>query len=167
MVSEGSSIPSFGSKDHWRIAMLDEDIRQTIIDEEHLKLLSIGYMVSAGMSAFCSIFGVLYGFMGVMMGTVFNAKGETTVRAGQAPPAFIGRVFAIIEFAIFLLLITLAVLKLLTALRIKHRRSRIFCMVVAGISCFGIPYSTLLGIFTFIVLGRDSVRRLFESRAAI
>jgi len=146
--------------------MSEKDIRQTIIDEEHLKLLSIGYMVSAGMSAFCSLFGVLYGFMGVIMGTVFNAKAETAVRAGQAPPALVGRFFAIIGFAIFLLLIILAVLKLLTALRIKRRRSRIFCMVVAGISCFGIPYGTLLGVFTFIVLGRDSVRQLFESGPA-
>ena len=71
--------------------MSEKDIRQTIIDEEHLKLLSIGYMVSAGMSAFCSLFGVLYGFMGVIMGTVFNAKAETAVRAGQVPPALVGR----------------------------------------------------------------------------
>lgn len=146
--------------------MLDEDVRQTIIDEEHLKLLSIGYMVSAGMNAFCSLFGVLYGLMGVMMGTVFTAQTETAVRAGQGPPAFVAWLLGIIGFAIFLLLITLAVLKFVTAQRIKCQRSRIFCMVVAGISCFGIPYGTLLGVFTFVVLGRNSVRRLFESGPA-
>ncbi len=31
--------------------MSDEINRQSIIDEEHLKLLSLGYMISAGMAA--------------------------------------------------------------------------------------------------------------------
>ncbi len=146
--------------------MSDEDIRQTIIDEEHLKLLSIGYMVSAGMSAFFSLFGLLYAFMGVMLGTAFTAKTDAAVRAGQGPPAFIGWFLGIIGFVIFLLMITLAILKFLTARCIKRRRSRIFCMVVAGISCLGIPYGTLLGVLTFLVLGRDSVKHLFESRPA-
>ena len=146
--------------------MSDEDIRQRIIDEEHLKLLSIGYMVSAGMSAFFSLFGLLYVLMGVMMGTAFSAKTDAAVRAGQGPPAFIGWFLGIIGLVIFLLMITLAILKFLTARYIKRRRSRIFCMVVAGISCLGIPYGTLLGVFTFLVLGRDSVRHLFESGSA-
>jgi hypothetical protein len=63
---------------------------------------------------------------------------------------------------IFLILIAMAILKLLTAQYIKRRRSRAFCMVVAAISCLEIPYGTLLGVFTFLVLGRNSVRGLFE-----
>lgn len=38
-------------------------------------------------------------------------------------------------------------------------------MVVAGISLIGFPFSTLLGIFTLIVLLRDSVRELFDRPA--
>ena len=69
-------------------------------------------------------------------------------------------------FCIFLFMITMAVLKFVTALRIKHRRSRIFCMVIAGITCLGIPYGTLLGVSTFIVLERPTVKQLFASGAA-
>jgi hypothetical protein len=32
--------------------MPNDSLRQSIVDEEHLKLLSIGYMVSAAMTAF-------------------------------------------------------------------------------------------------------------------
>jgi hypothetical protein len=38
--------------------------RQSIIDEEHLKLLSLGYMISAATSAFFSLFGLMYVAMG-------------------------------------------------------------------------------------------------------
>ena len=61
--------------------MSDRDSRQQIIDEEHLKFLSIGYMVSVGMSAFFSLFGLIYVFMGVMMGTFFNAESGGAARA--------------------------------------------------------------------------------------
>ena len=35
-------------------------------------------------------------------------------------------------------------------------------MVIAGISCLFVPYGTILGVFTFIVLQRSSVEKLFE-----
>ena len=35
-------------------------------------------------------------------------------------------------------------------------------MVIAAINCLHIPIGTMLGIFTFIVLGRDSVRKLYD-----
>ncbi len=67
---------------------------------------------------------------------------------------------------VFLVLIVLAIAKLRAAFCIKHRRSRTFCMVVAGISCLEVPYGTVLGVLSFIVLGRDSVSHLFASSAS-
>jgi hypothetical protein len=34
--------------------------------------------------------------------------------------------------------------------------------VVAGISCISIPYGTVLGILTFLVLARPSIRAVFD-----
>ena len=143
--------------------MSKEDIRQAIIDEEHLKLLSLGYMVSAGVTAFFSFFGLMYVAMGIIISI---ALPETAANGGDEPPAFIGWIFTCIGLAIFIFMIALAAAKFWTALCIKRRKSRIFCMVVAGISCLSIPYGTLLGVLSFIVLGRVSVARLFSSRAA-
>ena len=64
------------------------------------------------------------------------------------------------------MLISLALAKFLAASRIRQRRSRMFCLVVAGISCLGIPYGTILGVCSFIVLGRDSVAAQFDAPAA-
>jgi uncharacterized BrkB/YihY/UPF0761 family membrane protein len=140
----------------------DEALRQTIVDEEHLRLLSIGYFVSSGITAFFSLFGLLYVFLGAMMGLTFS---EAAKKSNQSPPpAFLGWILAIVGLVVFLFLITMAVLKFLTARYIQKRRSRAFCMVVAAISCLEIPYGTLLGVFTFIAVGRNSVKDLFEPR---
>ncbi len=58
-----------------------------------------------------------------------------------------------------------SVLKLVTAKRLRERRSKTFCLVVAAVSCLGIPYGTALGICTFLVLNRPSVDALFARRA--
>jgi len=38
-------------------------------------------------------------------------------------------------------------------------------MVIAAIGCLEFPYGTALGVFSFIVLGRDSVIQLFNPSA--
>jgi hypothetical protein len=51
---------------------------------------------------------------------------------------------------------------LLSGLFLRARRHRTFSMVVAAINCLHIPIGTALGVFTFIVLGRESVRKLYR-----
>jgi uncharacterized membrane protein YhaH (DUF805 family) len=142
--------------------------RQSIIDEEHLKLLSLGYVVSAGVSAFYSLFGLLYVFLGIMMGATFAHLPQTPANPAQAPPpAFVGWIFTFIGLAFFLIAIAVTAARLRAAWCIKHRRSRVFCMVIAGIGCLEFPYGTVLGIFSFLVLGRDSVVPLFCPRPSV
>jgi hypothetical protein len=137
--------------------------RQSIIDEEHLKLLSLGYMISAATSAFFSLFGLMYVAMGFAMSAVIAHAPGVAAKPNQMPPAFIGHVFAGIGFAFFTAMIVLAAAKLKAAFCIRGRRSRTFCMVMAGISCLEVPYGTVLGALSFIVLGRESVAQLFHS----
>lgn len=146
--------------------MLDAPVRQSIVDEEHLKLLSICYMISAAISACFSLFGLMYAAMGTVVTEAIKRAPDLATGTNSAPPEFIGWIFGAFGVAFFLLSITLAGLKLGVALSLKKRKAKTFCMVVAALECLGVPYGTLLGIFTFIVLGRDSVTRLFEGNAA-
>jgi len=141
--------------------MIEEETRRTIVDEEHLRVLSICYYVSAGMIALMSLFGLLYVVIGAI---VFASQGPGAVYVppGQPPPRFMGALFMGMGMAMFLFGILGAILKVVAGIRIRQKRSRIFCMVIAGIGCLEFPYGTLLGVFSFIVLGRPSVRRLFD-----
>jgi hypothetical protein len=144
------------------------ETRQSIIDEEHLKMLSLGYIVSGGVNAFFSLFGLFYVFMGIMMSTALSPLSQTPANPAQAPaPAFVGWIFAGIGLVIFVLAIAMAAARFRAAWCIKHRKWRVFCMVIAGIGCLEFPYGTALGIFSFIVLGRDSVVQLFSIRPAV
>ncbi|HLV93746.1 MAG TPA: hypothetical protein VKS44_01030, partial [Candidatus Acidoferrales bacterium] len=132
---------------------------QSVIDEEHLKLLSLGYMISAGISAAFSLFGLMYAFMGAMFGAI--ARMPTSPK-DEPPPPFVGWLLMGFGLAVFIGFLTLGLLKYKVAISIKQRRSRTFCLVLAAISCLEMPYGTALGVFTFIVLGRDSIARQFE-----
>jgi uncharacterized membrane protein YhaH (DUF805 family) len=81
------------------------ETRQFIIDEEHLKILSLGYVVSAGVSAFYSLFGLFYVFVGIMMSTTLSHLPQTPANPAQTPPAFVGWIFTFIGLAFFLIAI--------------------------------------------------------------
>lgn len=138
-------------------AMSTDPFRQEILDQEHLRLLSIGYLVSAGVNVFSSLFGLMYAAMGLLFGAAIAQSSE------PAPPEFIGWVFGVFGLVIFLVMVTLAVLKAMVWDCLRKRRSRMFCMVIAGVTAPGIPYGTMLSVFTFLVLSRPSVKQLFEA----
>jgi hypothetical protein len=142
--------------------MPTQEERQAIVDDEHLKLLSIAYLIAGATNACFSLFGLFYMFMGLVFST---AMTKFPSQAGQPqPPEFMGWFFGLFGAAFFIAMATLATLKFLAAHRLKARRSRTLCMVAAGLTCFEIPYGTALGVWTLLVLSRPSVARLFEPR---
>lgn len=139
-------------------AIVEED-RQRIVDEEHLKLLSIAYVVDGAMYAAFAPFGLFYALMGAFMGTAIAQAPAT--KTSPPPPAFIGWIFGAFGLGIFGLFAVAATLKLLCAHRLRKRRSRTFCLVVAAFSCFAVPYGTAIGVWTFLVLLRPTVGQSF------
>jgi len=60
-----------------------------------------------------------------------------------------------------------AAMKIYAGYLLMRRRKRVVCLVIAGISCMGFPFGTVLGVFTFVVLLRDSVIELFNEGPTI
>jgi len=56
-----------------------------------------------------------------------------------------------------------AALVITTARFLARRRHYLFCLVMAAIECAYMPFGTVLGVFTIIVLMRDSVKQLFSA----
>ena len=55
------------------------------------------------------------------------------------------------------------ILNVISGLCLRARKGRTFSLVVTSINCLHIPLGTVLGVFTIVVLLRDSVRELHEA----
>lgn len=124
-------------------------------DESHLKLLSIFYYVMAALGAFALV--VVLGMCVLIFGVLDagNAQGHGAPSAGDLT------VFAVMMGLSAVLSVAGSVLQFLTARRLGQRRSRGLCQFTAAITCLSFPLGTILGVFTFIVLGRPQVRAAF------
>ncbi len=125
-------------------------------DTEHLRLLSICYYVNAAVTAAFSCLGLFYVGMGALLILMPGTGAE-------APPPAVGYIFAVIGLAFVLLGVGFAVCQVYVGGLLKQRRHRTFCLVTAAINCLFVPYGTLLGVFSFMVLMRSSVEELFTA----
>jgi hypothetical protein len=130
---------------------------RTIVDTEHLKLLSLAFLVDG---CFTLAYSVLPGLVIVLFAaaTLGGWLGSKT-RADGFFPFWIATTFVAIAFVLSALL---GGLKIYAGFCIRKRRRRILCLVVAAVSCFAVPYGTILGIATFYVLQRETVMALFD-----
>lgn len=133
---------------------LDEATKQAIIDDEHLKLLRLGYFVSALMTFFFSLMGLMYAGMGALMFSL-------PVKAEEGPPDAFVWAFVGLGVTITVFMIAFGVAKLYVAKGLRERKYRTLCFVVATLCLFGVPYGTLLGVLTWMVLSRPSVAEAF------
>jgi hypothetical protein len=131
-------------------------------DEEQLKLLAIFHYVVAGIAALCAVVPVIHLCLGLFM--VFGA--HHFAGSGQMPPpAFVGWIFIIVATVIIVLGLTVAGFILTAGCFLARRKHHTFCLVVAGAECLFMPFGTVLGIFTILVLNRDSVKQLFTIKS--
>ncbi len=132
-------------------------------DVEHLRLLSIFHYVVGGIGALFACFPLIHVGIGVMM--VANPETIGPGTQGQEPTAWIGYLF--IGFGMVAVIIgwALAICTILSGRYMAKRQKRTFSFVVGAISCTFVPIGTVLGVFTLIVLSRESVQRLYEKQA--
>jgi len=128
-------------------------------DQEHLRLLHIAFYIMAGLSAFISLFSLVYMAMGgIFLAGALSAMGNA---ANQIPPQ-LGWIFIGIGAFFLFFGLTITVLLFLAGKSLQRRHHRTFCMVMAGLCCLQIPWGTAIGICAINVLNRPSVRMLFE-----
>jgi hypothetical protein len=135
---------------------------RSLIDAEHLRLLAIFHFVSAGL-ALCGLLIVLVQFA---LFYSFMANPEIWANSDQPPPPeMVLGFFRWFFLGLALWIGVSGVLNLMSGFFLRRRRHRTFSMIVAGLNCLHVPLGTLLGVFTFIVLGRASVERMYESNS--
>jgi hypothetical protein len=127
-------------------------------DEDHLRLLSIFHYIVAGLAALFSLFPLFYCGLGWFL---LYAAAHPQHTQGEPPPAFMGWIFIVFGCLLFLFGEALATCIALSGRFIARRRRYWFAFVVACVQCLFLPFGTILGVFTIIVLSRSSVKELF------
>src|SRR4051812_15856657 len=133
---------------------------QRKIDSDHLNLLSIFHFVGAGFAVLGILFLLAhYAFLH----TIFENSKIWANQKGGPPPAEFFAVFKWFYLVGGIWFAVSAILNVLSGLFLRARKHRTFSMIVAGINCLHMPLGTVPGVFTIIVLVRDSVRHLYEA----
>jgi hypothetical protein len=128
------------------------------ITAHDLRLLSIGYYIQAGIAAFYSMLLLGYaGFVTAMLSTIANSPNST----GDNIPPWILPFISLLMLVILLLVCLYTVALFLAGLWLRRFRNLVFIQVIAALNCLAIPYGTLLGIFTFLVLQRPTAKQFF------
>lgn len=125
-------------------------------DQQHLDLLGIFHYVVAGLGALFSLIPVVHLAMGLAMVT-----GHFPHKPDEPDPAMFGWIFVAVGGAFILFGLTFSALLAYAGRCLRQRRRHTFCLVMAAISCAFMPFGTVLGVFTLIVLTRASVKPLF------
>ncbi len=156
-------------------------------DESHLNLLSVFHYVLGGLY-FLGIGFIVLHFM--IMSTVFRmAPAMHSSSADPAPvveiadagtltpppmptpaPEFPAEImtFMMVFYVFFgFCALAMAIGNIMSATFIKKRKHKTFTYIISGINCLQVPFGTVLGIFTFIVLGRPSVQSAYDAKLRI
>ena len=139
-------------------------------DLDHINLLAVFHYVYAGLSSLGLLF--LYGHY-KMMSTMMNmTSGMSSSSSSPMTPAekadvenMMGAMMdGMMWFYLIvgIIIILTVVVNILSAVWMKQRRNRMFSFVVAGFNCLALPFGTVLGVFTLIVLNRPSVAQKYS-----
>jgi len=131
-------------------------------NNNHLNLLSIFHYVFAGISGISACFPIFHLIMGLSMlfGDFFPPEVSPEM---PFPFEIFGLMFTLIPAAIIFLGWIFAIALAISGYFISKRRNYLFCLIVAGISCFLAPVGTVLGVLTIVVLMKDDVKLLFNT----
>jgi hypothetical protein len=166
---------------------MSEDPRDT----EQLRLLVVFHYVYIGFQAAGLAFlGLHYLLMRSVFGLIekvpkevpkVEAKIETAPLPGEIrlPPSEVVQppemrvdteelfsefsdLFLILHMIGAIFLVACMVLNFLATRLINQRKGRTFSMVVAGLNCLSFPFGTALGVFTLVVLARQTVINSYQ-----
>ena len=149
----------------------------TIIVRERLRLLALGHYIYGAMGLFMLPFLIPFFAMMIFMASIPDeqwgnppAKPEPTAHVddasvaatpspspraastNQPPPKWFFLMFFGMFGAIFLAIVTLSALTAYAGRCIQKRKRKTLVFVVAGCNCLFVPYGTLLGVSTILVL---------------
>jgi hypothetical protein len=126
-------------------------------DFDHLKTLGICTLVYSGLVGLASLFGLVYVAIGVAMAV--DPGGDPDAEA-------VGGIFAVMGMVICGIFAAKCILLIFSGIGLIKHKWRMASYIGAALSCMNMPLGTILGVFTFLVLGRPSVKALYDANSS-
>ncbi|MAX24088.1 MAG: hypothetical protein CMJ19_06235 [Phycisphaeraceae bacterium] len=126
-------------------------------DQEHLRLLAIFYYIAAGFHALIALLPLVFIVMGI---TTIGFGFSQNHGAEASLPGGLIILFGCL-FMIFIL--GFAYIYYLAGKFLNQQKHWLYCMIIAALTATSFPLGTILGVFTIVVLCRDSVKAVFEA----
>jgi hypothetical protein len=123
-------------------------------DDGHLQALAICHYIWGALVFLFSCVFIVHIVMGTMMLRGSWPGGST---ASSPPPSEMGYLFVGMGSCGMLLGWLTGILTIASGRCIRFRQKRVFSLVMAGVNCGFVPFGTVLGVFTFILLARPAV----------
>jgi len=126
-------------------------------DLYHLRLLSIFHYVVGGFAALIALFPVIHFTVGI--GMIFSGLANLSENGSLV---FVGFLFTTVAGTLILIGWAFALAVAIAGYMLSRQINYTYCLVVAGLECLFNPFGTVLGVFTIIVLSRESIKELFQ-----
>lgn len=128
--------------------------------DEHLRLISIFHYVVAALASLFALFPVIHLVIGIAMLTGGLAKGSD-----DEGLRWVGGFFVTFASVWIVMGLSFAICLVLAGRNIARRTRYTFCLVMAGLECVFVPFGTVLGVFSLILLTKDEVKARFDRGA--
>ncbi|WP_442506223.1 hypothetical protein SH528x_005055 [Novipirellula sp. SH528] len=127
-------------------------------DVDQLRLLSIFHYVVGGIVGLVSLFPIIHLVIGI---AIVTGVLDDQSQSGSAPPAIFGWFFILVPALVIGMGMTMACCVIVAGRKLGSHQGYMFCLVMAAVECMFMPFGTVLGVFTILVLMRPSVKALF------
>lgn len=129
--------------------------------DDHLQILAIFHYVVAGIATLISLFPAIHLLIGIGLFTVGFLEPKVLF-----PMQIVGGFF--ILFASFWIFcgLSFAICLAVAGRSLQRRRRYQYCLVMAGVTCMFMPFGTVLGVFTIILLLKEDVKAQFQHPTA-
>lgn len=129
-------------------------------DKQYLQLTGIFHFVVGGIAGLLACFPIIHFVIGISM---FFAALANPKSVDAAPFSIFGLMFTIIPGLMIAIGWVFAICVMLAGYFLLKRRNHTYCLVMACIECIFMPFGTVLGVLTILLLLRPEVKALFAS----
>jgi Mn2+/Fe2+ NRAMP family transporter len=156
---------------------------EAIVARERLRLLALAHYIYGGMGLLVLPFFIPFFAMMLMFATIPQQQSQKPAQPAplldnsgayprpasspqpktEPPPAIVFAVFAAVAGTVFLGIVTCSAVTAYAGWCIHQRKKRTLIYIVSGFNCLFVPYGTILGVSTILVLGSPEARAEFPT----